>query len=741
MRPAVHGFVIAVLLCPALASAQTPSVDYDRDVKPILREKCLGCHAGTQPQAGLRLDERRHAMVGSLDGVVIVAGNSARSRLVWRISGSEYGPQMPPTGALMPEQIDVIKRWIDQGVSWPETPKAARAIDARVTQLGEAFRSGDRGSIARGVADRAIVNLAGDGGRTPLMFAALYGTSSDLAALLEQGADPNARSDAGLTALILAATDPAKTQLLLAKHANVNVRSEDGRTALHVAAMSGQTAIVKRLIDAGASVNFNGGDSPLALAAVTGNVELVQMLIDAGAPVTRQAGVSAMVAASTAGCTICLDVIAEEAEPVALGIALDAAANIGSTAVVQHLLEKHAPIEAHDLIGGATPLMLAAASEHDAVDKVRLLVERGADKAAKADLGDTALDFAKRRNDPAMIAALGVSATAAGDAAAVTGSGPRPASADVASRTPRDVRAAIEQSIALLQKSDVQFVKSTGCISCHHDVLPQMLVEMARTRHVAADPAIAEHQFNAVVSYLDERRDRALQGLEIAGGPDTLSYLLVDLDAHGFAATETTDAWARYLRMLQLPDGHWRVTIHRPPIESSDIEVTAMSLRALMRYGPKAQRAEYDGRVRAAAAWLATAHVATNEDRAFRLLGLSWAGAPRAAVAEAVRELRVTQRPDGGWAQINTRDSDAYATGQALVALQMAGGVAVADAAYQRGITFLRKTQHEDGSWLVQARTVALQPQFDSGFPGGRDQWISAAGTAWAAMALVLTVR
>ena len=297
------------------------------------------------------------------NGVVIVAGNSARSRLVWRISGKEYGPQMPPTGALQPEQIDVIKRWIDQGVPWPEAPKAARAIDARVTELGEAFRKGDRGAITRGLGDRKLVNFAGEGGQTPLMFAALYGSSSDLAALLEQGANPNARSDAGLTALILAATDPAKTQLLLAKGANVNVRSEDGRTALHVAAMSGETAIVKRLLDAGASVNFNGGDTPLALAAAKGNVELVQMLIDAGAPVTRQAGVNAMIAAAAAGCTICLDVIAEEAEPVALGLALDAAADIGSAAVVKHLLDKHAPIEAHDLFGGATPLMLAAASD------------------------------------------------------------------------------------------------------------------------------------------------------------------------------------------------------------------------------------------------------------------------------------------------------------------------------------------------------------------------------------------
>jgi hypothetical protein len=161
----------------------------------------------------------------------------------------------------------------------------------------------------------------------------------------------------------------------------------------------------------------------------------------------------------------------------------------------------------------------------------------------------------------------------------------------------------------------------------------------------------------------------------------------------------------------------------------------------MARYAPAAQRADYGGRVHAAGAWLASAQASTNEDRTFRLLGLAWAGASRAAIADAVRELRATQRADGGWAQIDTLDADAYATGQALVALQMAGGVPTGDPAYQRGVAYLRKTQHDDGSWMVKARTVALQPQFDSGFPGGRDQWISAAGTAWAAMALVLTTR
>ena len=97
------------------------------------------------------------------------------------------------------------------------------------------------------------------------------------------------------------------------------------------------------------------------------------------------------------------------------------------------------------------------------------------------------------------------------------------------------------------------------------------------------------------------------------------------------------------------------------------------------------------------------------------------------------------QRADGGWSQLPTLASDAYATGQALVALHTAGQVTSSDALYQRGVSFLMRTQHTDGSWLVRSRAVPFQPYKESGFPHGKDQWISAAGTSWATMALSLT--
>jgi ankyrin repeat protein len=738
-------FAALAVLWPSLASAgQTTAagtVDFERDVKPILVEKCTGCHGATQQQAGLRLDVGRLAKIGSFEnGVVIVPGNSARSRLVWRITGRDYGPQMPPTGALKPEQIETIKRWIDQGAVWPGAERTAHASDVRVERLGSAFRLGDRAAIARAAADAAAVNLTGPDGMTPLMYAALYGTAADVTTWLDRGANPNARSDAGLTALMLAALDGSKVRALLAKGANPNLRSENGRTALHVAAERGALDVVKQLLAAGASVNFNGGDSPLALAAATGNVDLVHALVEAGAPVTRQAGVYAMVNAAVVECSLCIDVLAAEAEPVALGMALDAAANASSVAIVKQLLDKGAPIEAKDLFGGASPLIMAVISDRDALAKAKLLLDKGADAAAKAELGETALDFARRRGDRMMIELL-EKATREHDASAPAPASPGAhAPAASAPYTAATLAGRIEKAMALLQPSDDRFVKNTGCISCHHQVLPEVLAALAERKHVQMDAAAAARQARTLASYVEDRRPQALQGLEIPGGPDTLSYLMFALDAQGYAPTETTDAWARYLMMLQQPEGRWRITINRPPLESSDIEVTALSLRALARYAPASDRAFYQQRVRAAGAWLANAPAATNEDRVYRLLGLAWAGAPPAAVAGAVRDLRAAQRSDGGWAQIDGRESDAYATGQALYALHEAGHVLATDPAYKRGVQYLLDTQHDDGSWLVTSRSVPLQPLFESGFPHGRDQWISAAGTSWAAIALTLAL-
>jgi hypothetical protein len=106
----------------------------------------------------------------------------------------------------------------------------------------------------------------------------------------------------------------------------------------------------------------------------------------------------------------------------------------------------------------------------------------------------------------------------------------------------------------------------------------------------------------------------------------------------------------------------------------------------------------------------------------------------------AVEDLVRNQRADGGWAQLPGLESDAYATGQALYALRIGGGMSPSHETYRKGVATLLQTQLPDGTWLVHTRSYPVQPYFESGFPHGPDQWISAAATSWATLSLTLAL-
>jgi hypothetical protein len=122
-----------------------------------------------------------------------------------------------------------------------------------------------------------------------------------------------------------------------------------------------------------------------------------------------------------------------------------------------------------------------------------------------------------------------------------------------------------------------------------------------------------------------------------------------------------------------------------------------------------------------------------------RLMALAWTKASRKELDTAAREWISQQRTDGGWAQLPQLQADAYGTGITLFALHEAG-VPVSDAAYRRGVQFLLKNQYHDGSWFVKTRAFPVQPQMESGYPFGYNQWISAAGASWATAAIAYTL-
>ena len=215
------------------------------------------------------------------------------------------------------------------------------------------------------------------------------------------------------------------------------------------------------------------------------------------------------------------------------------------------------------------------------------------------------------------------------------------------------------------------------------------------------------------------------------------------MGAAGRAPSPGTDMLAHMLMGKQHVNGNWNSYSHRPPLEDSEFTATAVTIRTLQLYTPPNRRIEARRRIERARQWLATASKRSSEDRAMTLFGLRWAEAPARQIDAAREAILRDQREDGGWAQISTRQSDAYATGQALVALNQAGGLSVDDAVYQRGIKFLLRTQLSDGTWLVETRRTMSPglPYFETGFPHGKHQFISYAATAWATMALTLSTN
>jgi hypothetical protein len=457
------------------------------------------------------------------------------------------------------------------------------------------------------------------------------------------------------------------------------------------------------------------------------------MLIRRGAD-AKSAGVVALWDASRADCAECFELLADGADRVTLTrAAAMLSPPLGDARMIKAFLERGVDANAREP-KGYTLLMKTASSDAMPVDAVKALLERRAEVNAKSPEGKTALDFARLMGSTSIVDLLTKAGAKEGAAAAYSPPNSKPAPS---------IQAALERSIPLLQKADAIFLEKGGCVSCHHNTFTSMTVSMARKRGFRVDEQEARDQQIKIGAYIETWRERALQGAGIPGESSAISYILVGLAAANYPPDAATDALARFLKSQQRPNGGWRAFGHRPPMAPGDIQATAASLRSLQVYGPKAQRAKYDEAIKRATAWLLKAQPKNTDDRVFQLFGLAWAGVKpdHEIIKRGVRELLAQQRADGGWSQLPTLTSDAYATGQVLLALRQTGDMRVTDPAYKRGIEFLLRTQLEDGSWYIRSRSVPLQPYFEGGFPHGNEQWISAAGTNWAAMALADTLR
>jgi WD40 repeat protein len=126
---------------PAIAG-ETPSSrdasrapDYARDVAPIFRKYCLGCHNAQEAQGGLVLESHAQVLHGGEHGVILVAGKAAESRMIRQLE-KKAEPAMPPEGNVGPNaaEIDVLKAWIAAGAK-NSTARADSALALTVPRI------------------------------------------------------------------------------------------------------------------------------------------------------------------------------------------------------------------------------------------------------------------------------------------------------------------------------------------------------------------------------------------------------------------------------------------------------------------------------------------------------------------------------------------------------------------------------------------------------------------------------
>ena len=301
------------------------------------------------------------------------------------------------------------------------------------------------------------------------------------------------------------------------------------------------------------------------------------------------------------------------------------------------------------------------------------------------------------------------------------------------------IREAATKAVAVIQNSQKTWPTKQSCYSCHQQVLPSWAFRAAREHGIPVDEKAA-HADAAFAFSFYANLDRAVQNTYVIDPAPDDGWGLAAADAAGLRPNLVTAVYARLLAARQEPDGRWETQDERPPASYSLFTATAIAVASMQTHAHANAKADVAARVAKARAWLLSHNPRNTEERTFQIFGLCIAHADHAVLAKLAAALKATQHPDGGWDSLDGRASDAYSTGEALWALHNAAGVPTTDAAWQRGIAYLLKTQAKDGTWHVESRlhppAPVSPPYFETGHPYGHDQFISAMAESWAVIAL-----
>jgi len=305
-----------------------------------------------------------------------------------------------------------------------------------------------------------------------------------------------------------------------------------------------------------------------------------------------------------------------------------------------------------------------------------------------------------------------------------------------------DARRTVERGLIFLEQDAAKWRKEHECATCHHGTLTIWAYSEAKSRGYTIDPTVMKETFDWAKARWMERVDLPRDtrpGWKMVNTPAIYFALLTKCvkDQQAILPDELKRIEGHLLRH-QEADGSWAWSSappgnRPPPFFESDEVATRLTIMALTR--PNSGNTEEDKAVldsrQKALAWLAKTEPAdTTQATAVRLMMSVITSGSKEAIDAGVSELLKRQNKDGGWGQLNDLPSDAYATGQSLYALNLAGVDSERDE-IRRAVAFLVANQNADGSWPMKSRAHPGAEPYKNPIP------ITYFGSAWATLGLL----
>jgi hypothetical protein len=331
----------------------------------------------------------------------------------------------------------------------------------------------------------------------------------------------------------------------------------------------------------------------------------------------------------------------------------------------------------------------------------------------------------------------------------------RPALAGERAALPRattpQVHQTVDRAVKYLQTECAAWLSTRRCAACHHVPMPLWALGEAERQGYAIDRNFVADTTESLLGSRDKLMASQLFP-NPADPPDPrpqsrgLNMGLPFLAVAAGSLPSLTEGQKQSLKLIaeeivkkQQPDGSWEffATLRRPPINESQTTDAAWIILALQGAtgpgAPQSQRAALSKAI----AWLDAAKPSDlHQDKVLKVLLGVRSGKPGKALQTTIDELLALQRADGGWSQtVPEVKSDAFATGQTLYVLSLAGFTAERPE-IKRGIDFLVATQKPDGSWPMVSRSTP------DGSPGSAKLLtpITCAASSWATLGLARLV-